>query len=187
MNPQGCAVTAFGVPTEYETRHDFLWRVHAQVPARRMIGIFNRSHYEDVIVPRVRKTVPVRVLEKRYDQINGFERMLSENGVVILKFFLHVSRAEQKKRLEDRLTDKKKNWKFQVGDLDDRARWRDYTAAYRIALGRCSTDWAPWYVVPADDKKVRNLLISRAIADTLERLDLRYPPAPADVRKIVVE
>ena len=140
-----------------------------------------------MIVPRVRKTVPQRVLEKRYDQINGFERMLSENGVVILKFFLHVSRAEQKKRLEDRLTDKKKNWKFQVGDLDDRARWRDYTGAYRIALGRCSTDWAPWYVVPADDKKVRNLLISRAIADTLERLDLRYPPAPADVRKIEIE
>jgi PPK2 family polyphosphate:nucleotide phosphotransferase len=187
VNPQGCAVTSFGVPTEYESRHDFLWRVHAQVPARRMIGIFNRSHYEDVIVPRVRKTVPARVLDARYDQINGFEQMLRQNGVVILKFFLHVSRDEQKKRLEDRLADEKKNWKFQAGDLDDRARWRDYTAAYRIALTRCTTTWAPWYLVPADDKKVRNLLVSRAIADTLEGLDLKYPPAAPETRNIKIE
>jgi len=187
VNPQGCDVASVKVPTPLEAHHDFLWRCHAQVPARGMIGIFNRSHYEDVIVPRVKKVVPARVLDKRYDQINDFERMLVENGVVILKFFLHVSRDEQKRRLADRLADERKNWKFSLDDLRARAQWREYTAAYRLGLSRCTTSWAPWYVVPADNKKVRNLLIARAIADTLEGLDLRYPPAAPEIRHVKIE
>jgi PPK2 family polyphosphate:nucleotide phosphotransferase len=186
VNPQGCSVTSFGVPSEEESRHDFLWRVHQHVPRRGYIGIFNRSHYEDVLVPRVRRTVPPKIIAKRCEQINDFERMLAENGVVILKFFLHVSRDEQRKRLKDRLDDPKKNWKFQAGDLEDRANWSRYTAAYREALRRCSTRWAPWYLVPADDKKVRNLLVSRVIADRLEALGLRYPPAPKATRRLKV-
>jgi PPK2 family polyphosphate:nucleotide phosphotransferase len=138
VNPQSCEVTSFKVPTEVERRHDFLWRVHQRVPARGIIGIFNRSHYEDVLVERVHGTMSKRVLSERYDQINDFERMLSDNGVVILKFFLHVSRDEQRRRLQERLTDETKNWKFRGGDLDDRAMWKVYTAAYRDALRECS-------------------------------------------------
>ncbi|HVA58751.1 MAG: PPK2 family polyphosphate kinase [Gemmatimonadaceae bacterium] len=175
VNPQGCEVTSFKEPTDLEQRHDYLWRVHGRVPARGMMGIFNRSHYEAVLVERVRGLVPKRVWEARYRQINDFERMLTENGVVILKFFLHVSRREQKRRLRDRLTDETKNWKFNAGDLEDRARWGAYTAAYRDALRRCSTKWAPWYVVPADVNKVRNWLIANTIAKTLANLRLRYP------------
>lgn len=186
VNPQGCDVASFKVPTDAERRQDFLWRVHQRVPARGMIGIFNRSHYEDVIVERVHRTMAKRVWTARYDQINDFERMLTENGVVILKFFLHISRAEQRKRLQDRLNDERKNWKFQVGDLDDRARWRRYSAAYIDMLRACSTPWAPWYVVPADDKRVRNLLIARTIADTMDSLGLRFPPASPAVRGLEV-
>ncbi|MEO8909418.1 MAG: PPK2 family polyphosphate kinase [Gemmatimonadaceae bacterium] len=175
VNPMGCEVTSFKVPTEAEREHDFLWRIHKRVPQRRIIGIFNRSHYEDVIVPRVHKSLPKRVWSKRYEQINEFESTLAENSVAILKFFLHVSRDEQKKRLEERLHDRKKNWKFRVGDLDDRGLWDDYTVAYRDAIAKCSTRWAPWYIVPADDEHARDLLIGRTIADTLEHLDLRYP------------
>ena len=176
VNPQGCSVASFKAPTEAESRHDFLWRVHQQVPARGMIGIFNRSHYEDILVPRVHDLVPKRVWSARYQQINDFERMLTENHVVILKFLLHVSRDEQKKRLEERLTDVTKNWKFRVGDLDDRGRWHDFTKAYRGILTHTSTKWAPWYVVPADDKEVRDWLVARTIADCMGGLDLRYPP-----------
>jgi PPK2 family polyphosphate:nucleotide phosphotransferase len=177
VNPQGCSVTSFKTPTELEQRHDFLWRVHQQVPARGMIGIFNRSHYEDVLVPRVHELVPKKVWSERYDQINDFERMLEANHVVQLKFMLHISRDEQKRRLIERLTDPTKNWKFLVSDLEDRARWDDFTKAYRGILSHTSTKWAPWYIVPADDKNVRNLLIARTIADTLASLDLRYPKA----------
>jgi PPK2 family polyphosphate:nucleotide phosphotransferase len=176
VNPMGCEVTSFKAPTELEQEHDFLWRIHQRIPRRRIIGIFNRSHYEDVIVPRVQKTVSKKVWTARYDQINDFERLLSENGVVILKFFLHVSRGEQKKRLEERLEDRKKNWKFRAGDLDDRALWSEYTAAYRDAMAKCSTSWAPWYIVPADNEDARDLLVARTIADTLDDLDLKYPP-----------
>jgi PPK2 family polyphosphate:nucleotide phosphotransferase len=183
VNPEGCSVTSFGVPSAEEARHDYLWRVHPHVPPRGLIGIFNRSHYEDVIVPRVHKSVPRATLDLRYRQINDFERMLVENGTVVLKFFLHVSRDEQKKRLEDRLSNPKKNWKFNAGDLDVRALWDDYTEAYRAALRRCSTSWAPWYLVPADHKKTRTLLISRLIADHLASLKLRYPKASAEVLK----
>jgi PPK2 family polyphosphate:nucleotide phosphotransferase len=181
VNPQGCTVASFKAPTEDEQAHDFLWRIHAKVPAHRMIGIFNRSHYEDVIVPRVRGSITKKVCAARYDQINDFEEMLSANGTVILKFMLHVSRAEQKRRLLERLNDETKNWKFNVGDLEDRAKWDDFTKAYEAAIEHTSTKAAPWYVVPADDKEIRDWLIARTIADALEALDLRYPPADQSV------
>ena len=181
VNPQGCTVASFKAPTELEQRHDFLWRVHAQVPPRSMIGIFNRSHYEDVLVPRVRGSIKKKEWLARYDQINDFEAMLSRNGVVILKFMLHVSRDEQKRRLMERLTDETKNWKFHVGDLEDRAKWDDYTEAYEGALKHTSTKSAPWYIVPADDKDIRDWLVARTIADALDELDLRYPPADPSV------
>jgi PPK2 family polyphosphate:nucleotide phosphotransferase len=186
VNPQGCEVTSFKAPSEIELRHDYLWRVHQRVPARGMIGIFNRSHYEDVLVERVRGLVPRQVWHDRYRQINEFERMLTENGVVILKFFLHVSRAEQRRRLSDRLTDPAKNWKFNAGDLEDRRRWAAYTSAYRDALRKCSTKYAPWYFVPADDKKVRNWLVANVIARTLSGLKLRYPKGDPDVLRVKI-
>jgi PPK2 family polyphosphate:nucleotide phosphotransferase len=187
VNPQGCAVTSFGPPTELEQRHDFLWRIHQHVPARGMIGIFNRSHYEDILVPRVHGTLPRKVWSARYDQINEFERMLAATGVVQLKFMLHVSRDEQKQRLIERLTDPTKNWKFREGDLEDRGRWDDFTKAYRGVLSHTSTEWAPWYIVPADDKKARNLLVARTIADRLEALDLRYPKADPSIVGITID
>lgn len=181
VNPQGCTVASFKAPTETERKHDFLWRVHAVVPGLGMIGIFNRSHYEDVLVPRVHGALKKKEWLARYDRINDFEKLLSECGVVILKFMLHVSRDEQKERLEERLTDKTKNWKFRAGDLDDRALWDEYSKAYKGLLEHTSTDYAPWYVVPADDRDVRDLLVARTIADTLGELDLKYPRAPKDV------
>ena len=187
VNPQGCTVASFGVPTPLERRHDFLWRVHAQVPALGMIGIFNRSHYEDILVPRVHGTLDKDGLEARYRHINDFEKLLSESGVTILKFMLHVSRDEQKQRLQERLSDPEKNWKFREGDLEDRARWDDFSRAYRGILRNTSTKHAPWYIVPADDKDVRNLLVARAIADTLDGLGLRYPKADPSVTGLQVE
>jgi len=183
-NPLGCEVTSFKAPTPLELSHDYLWRVHQAVPAKGMVGIFNRSHYEDVLVVRVKNIVPKPVWSKRYDQINEFERMLDDNRVKILKFFLNVSRDEQAKRLRDRLSDPTKNWKFRAGDLDDRDLWDEYTKAYRDALRNCSTPWAPWYVVPADDKKARNYLITQTVVDLLENLGLRYPKADRDVLKL---
>lgn len=180
-NPQGCQVTGFKAPTANELAHDFLWRVHNAVPPKGIIGIFNRSHYEDVLAVRVRKLAPRHVWQRRYRQINEFERHLAENGVVILKFFLHISHEEQREQLLERLTDPKKNWKFNAGDLEDRARWTDYTRAYRDALRRCSTPWAPWYVVPSDNKTTRNYLVTRVIVDALSKLRLHYPRAPREV------
>ncbi len=180
VNPQGVQVASFKVPTEEEQKHDFLWRVHQRVPARGMIGIFNRSHYEDVIVTRVNGIIRKNVWEARYEQINAFEKQLSASGVRILKFFLHVSHPEQLERLKKRLTNAEKNWKFNPGDLEEREKWDEYTAAYRDAIRQCSTREAPWYVVPADDKKVRNYLIARTIADTLGSLKLRWPKADSD-------
>lgn len=180
-NPQGCRVTGFKAPTDVELAHDFLWRVHQVVPPRGIIGIFNRSHYEDVLAARVRKLVPKAVWSARYRQINDFERMLSENGVVILKFFLHISREEQREQLLERLTDPDKNWKFRAGDLEDRALWGEYTRAYRDTLRKCSTKWAPWYVIPSDNKVSRNYLITRRINRALEKLELEYPAAPPEV------
>jgi PPK2 family polyphosphate:nucleotide phosphotransferase len=187
VNPQGCHVASFKAPTELEQRHDFLWRVHAQVPERGMIGIFNRSHYEDVLVPRVHGSITKKECNARYQEINDFEQMLSRNGVVILKFLLHISRDEQKRRLMDRLSDETKNWKFRLGDLEDRARWDEFTKAYEAALEHTSTKWAPWYVVPADDKNIRDWLVARVIADALEELDLRYPPADPSVLSVHID
>jgi PPK2 family polyphosphate:nucleotide phosphotransferase len=187
VNPQGCDVTSFKAPTELEQRHDFLWRVHAAVPPRRMIGVFNRSHYEDVLVPRVHGDLTKKQWTARYEDINAFERMLHENGVVILKFMLHVSRDEQRRRLVERLRDETKNWKFREGDLDDRERWDDYTKAYRSALAHTSTTWAPWYVVPADDKDVRDLLIARTVADAMDELGLEYPKADPSIVGLEIE
>jgi PPK2 family polyphosphate:nucleotide phosphotransferase len=180
-NPQGCRVTSFGVPTALELSHDFLWRIHTAIPPRGFIGIFTRSHYEDVIAVRVKRLAPPAVWRARYEQINNFERMLAANGVTILKFFLHISRAEQRDRLIDRLEDPEENWKFRAGDLDDRRRWGAFTAAYRDAIRLCSTNWAPWYVVPADSKTVRNYLITRTLNSRLRELKLRYPRASQEV------
>jgi PPK2 family polyphosphate:nucleotide phosphotransferase len=182
MNPLGCEFTSFVAPSEEELRHDFLWRVHARVPRRRIIGVFNRSQYEDVLVVRVKKLVPKSVWSTRFEQINEFERMLTLNNVVILKFMLHVSREEQKTRLEERLTDREKHWKFNVGDLAVRASWDAYTKAYRDVLTKCSTPWAPWHIVPSDDNKVRNLLVAKTIADRLASLGLRFPKAEKGLR-----
>ena len=181
FNPTGVQVSSFGVPTPLEARHDFLWRIHQAVPAHGMIGVFNRSQYEDVLVVRARKLVPKSEWEKRFDHINAFEAMLTDCGVVVRKCFLHVSRNEQHKRLAERLADPKKNWKFRLGDLADRALWDEYSSAYRDALTKCSTKNAPWYIVPADSKSVRNYLIARMLVETLEGLDLKYPLMQADV------
>lgn len=181
FNPTGVQVASFGPPTTLELRHDFLWRVHHVIPPRNMIGVFNRSHYEDVLVVRVRKMLPKDVWSKRYEQINNFEALLCANDVVVRKCFLHVSRDEQKERLQDRLSKPDKAWKFRLGDLEDRAMWDDYTDAYRDALTKCSTKHAPWYVVPSDSKTVRNYLVTRLMVETLESLDLKYPPIAPDV------
>ena len=175
LNVQGCVVTNFKRPTDIELSHDYLWRVHQAVPPRGTIGIFNRSHYEDVLVVRVHDLVPKDQWKRRYAQINDFERMLTENGVTILKFFLHISQEEQKERLLERVRDPLKNWKFQVGDLEERRRWEDYTEAYADVLERCSTDVAPWYLVPGDRKSTRNLLVAQLVVETLERMDPQFP------------
>lgn len=180
-NPSGVRINSFKAPSKEELAHDFLWRIHKVVPEKGMMGIFNRSQYEDVLVVRVHSLVPESVWSKRFDQINEFEHMLSENGTVILKFFLHVSHDEQKERLRERVENPAKNWKFNAGDLDARARWDEYTEAYRDALSRCSTEWAPWYVVPADSNKARNYLIANRIVESLDSLRLGYPKPEADL------
>ncbi len=182
FNPIGVRVAAFGPPTALELRHDFLWRVHRVVPPRGMIGVFNRSHYEDVLAVRVRELAAESVWRQRYAHINSFEEMLAENGVIIRKCMLHVSKDEQRKRLQERLHDPEKNWKFRLEDLDDRHEWESYTAAYREVLERCSTPWAPWYVVPSDDKSVRNHLIARMLVETLESLAPQFPDMDDRVR-----
>lgn len=173
--PLGVSVTAFGRPSEEELAHDYLWRVHAAVPKRGMIGVFNRSHYEDVLVVRVRKLAPSDVVEQRYAQINAFEEHLTRNGVVVLKFMLHISKDEQRERLQERLDDPTKNWKFNPGDLEDRALWDEYQNAYEIILERCSTKHAPWRVVPADKKWRRNAIIAAVVRGALEDIAPEYP------------
>lgn len=173
--PLGVAVIGFGKPTEEELAHDFLWRIHARVPKKGMIGVFNRSHYEDVLVVKVRRLAPAETVERRYDQINAFEQHLSENGVTILKFMLHISKDEQRERLQQRLDDPKKHWKFNPADLEDRELWNDYARAYETMLERCSTAHAPWRVVPADKKWRRNAIIAAIVRGTLEDMDPRYP------------
>jgi PPK2 family polyphosphate:nucleotide phosphotransferase len=179
-NPQGCRVTAFAAPSSQELRHDYLWRVHAAAPPRGAIGIFNRSHYEDVLAARVRGIVPEAVWSRRFRHIAEFERMLVDEGTTVLKFFLHVSKAEQARRLRKRLERPEKNWKFDAKDLEDRLRWNAYTLAYRDAFRATSTAWAPWYVVPADDKKARNYFVADVIVRALEGMDLRPPELPPE-------
>jgi len=186
VNPQGCSVTSFKVPTHEELAHDYLWRYHIACPRRGMIGIFNRSHYEAVLVERVRDIAPKSVWSKRFDQINKFERLLRAENTVVLKFFLHISKAEQKKRLEARLKDKTKNWKFDPNDLVERQRWNEYTQAWEDVLRYCSSDYAPWFVVPADHKWFRNWVLSDTIVRTLSKLDMKYPAAPRGLSKIKV-
>jgi PPK2 family polyphosphate:nucleotide phosphotransferase len=183
INPQGLSVTGFKVPTPAELAHDYLWRVHQAVPALGTVGVFNRSHYEDVLVVRVHQLVPESAWRARYDQINRFERHLIENGVTILKFFLHISRDEQRRRLLARLEDPTKYWKFSSRDLEERKLWDAYTAAYEEALERTSTDRAPWYVVPADKKYLRDLLVAEVVTETLERLDPVYPGPPEGLER----
>jgi PPK2 family polyphosphate:nucleotide phosphotransferase len=187
VNPQGVKVASFKVPTTEELAHDYLWRVHKQVPGSGEIVIFNRSHYEDVLVVRVHGLVPADAWQRRYDQINAFERLLADEGTTILKFFLHISKDEQRTRLESRRDEPHKQWKFNVGDLKERKLWPDYLAAYEDALSRTSTEWAPWYVVPADRKWYRNLVIGSVLVQVLEGLDMHYPPAPEHLEEIVIE
>ena len=185
FNPQGTRVVSFKKPSQEELDHDFLWRVHAKVPARGETVVFNRSHYEDVLIVRVHDLVPKAVWKQRYQQIVDFERMLYESGTTILKFFLHISEDEQRKRLQARVDDPRKCWKFQHGDLEERKFWNDYVRAYQDALSKTSTECAPWYVVPANQKWYRNYVVASIVADALESLDLEYPEC--DVAGVVVE
>lgn len=181
FNPQGCPVTSFKVPSAEELAHDFLWRIHKRVPRRGEIGIFNRSHYEDVLVVRVHDLVPKSVWSKRYEQINAFEEHLTANGTTIVKFFLSIDRDEQRERFQARYDDPTKRWKFSMGDLKERERWDEYQAAFDEALTRTSTGHAPWYVIPADRKWFRDLAVATILADTMAALKPRYPPVADDV------
>lgn len=186
--PIGVEVTPFKVPSEEERAHDFLWRVHKAVPRKGLIGIFNRSHYEDVLVVKVKKLASPQDIERRYDEINNFEKLLSDNGTRILKFMLHISKDEQAERLRERVTDPKKYWKFNPGDLADRKLWSQYMEAYETVLKRCSPSYAPWHVIPADRNWVRNAAIARIVRETLEDMAPKYPkPDGWDPKKVVIE
>ncbi len=187
VNPAGVDVNAFGVPSKEELDHDYLWRIHAHAPARGLIGIFDRSHYEDVLVVRVKGFVPEERWQRRYDHIVDFEQLLVDEGTSVVKFFLNVSKDEQRERFQDRVDDPDERWKFRLGDLDDRALWVDYMAAFTDAIQRTSTDAAPWYVVPADRKWVRNLVVAKVLRHHLELLDPQYPPLEDDVEGLVIE
>lgn len=181
VNPQGCKVVAFKSPSKDELAHDFLWRVHHEVPPRGFIGIFNRSHYEDVLITRVHGWVSDKVAKRRFNQIKEFEEMLAENGTAILKFFLHISKEEQKERLKERIQDPEKRWKWNSGDLEERKLWDDYMKAFEDVISATSTKTAPWYIVPANRKWYRNLVIADRIVDALESMKLKTPPAPKGV------
>lgn len=185
VNPQGVKVANFKVPTRKELAHDFLWRVHKQTPGTGEIVIFDRSHYEDVLVVRVHELVPPDTWSRRYHHINQFERLLADEGTTILKFYLHIDLDEQKERLQDRLDEPDKHWKFNPGDLEERRLWPQYTTAYEDVLSKTSTDWAPWHIIPANRKWYRNLVISTVIIQTLESLDMHFPEPdfdPADIQ-----
>ncbi|MBC7782522.1 MAG: polyphosphate kinase 2 family protein [Burkholderiales bacterium] len=186
MNPQGCQVTSFKVPTPLEKAHDFLWRIHIAAPPMGMFGIFNRSHYESVVVERIHGYAPKEMWKHRYDHINNFERLLANEGTTILKFYLHISKKEQAERMKARLSDPTKNWKFNAADLAERKLWDDYMSAYNDAIGKCSTEHAPWYVVPADKKWYRNWVISDVILRALKSLDLKFPDPIPDIAKFKV-
>jgi PPK2 family polyphosphate:nucleotide phosphotransferase len=187
LHPLGCRVVGFGVPSEVELAHDYLWRIHHVTPGSGEMVIFNRSHYEDVLVVRVRELVPKERWSRRYDQINAFEQLLVDEGTTILKFFLHISPEEQLERFKERYEDPTKRWKFKVGDLGERKLWDAYMEAYEAALSRCSTDAAPWFVIPSDRKWFRNLAIADIVADTLAQLDPRYPERPDLPPDLVIE
>lgn len=186
LNPQGCTVASFKVPSDEERDHDFLWRIHKEMPRRGNFGIFNRSHYEDVLVVRVHESVPAAVWKARYEQINAFERILAENDTVIVKFFLHIDKDEQLERLKARIDDPTKHWKISSSDFSERKLWDDYQAAYQEALTRCSTAVAPWYVIPANHKWYRNYAVSQILVETLAKLDMKFPKPSVDIRKLRV-
>jgi PPK2 family polyphosphate:nucleotide phosphotransferase len=177
VNPQGCTVTSFKQPSTQELDHDFLWRIHSAVPPKGTLGIFNRSYYEDVLIARVHELVPPAVWKARYQQINDFEKMLTENNVCILKFFLHMSSGEQRKRFDERLTDPRKKWKLSSADLKEREYWDQYQSAYEDAIAKCATKEVPWYVIPSDHKWFRNFAVAEAIVCTLAAFKMRYPKA----------
>jgi PPK2 family polyphosphate:nucleotide phosphotransferase len=187
VNPQGTRVANFKEPSEEELDHDYLWRVHKQVPGKGELTIFNRSHYEEVLIVRVHKLVPVETWKQRYDQINAFEQMLVENGTTILKFYLHIDQDEQKKRLQARLDEPSKHWKFRLGDLEERKLWPDYMQAYEDMLNKTSSETAPWYIIPANRKWYRDLVISSVLVETLEGLKMRFPEPEEDLEGVVVE
>jgi PPK2 family polyphosphate:nucleotide phosphotransferase len=186
LNPAGVQVTSFKAPGGPELDHDFLWRVHGAVPAKGDIGIFNRSHYEDVLVVRVKKLRPKSVWSKRFHHINEFERLLVDEGTTVVKCFLHVSKQEQARRLQDRIDDPEKRWKFRLGDLDDRGLWSQFQTAYEDAITRTSTSWAPWYVVPADHNFARNLAVAKILLHTLEEMKPTLPPPPDGIAELTV-
>jgi PPK2 family polyphosphate:nucleotide phosphotransferase len=187
VNPQGVRVASFKVPTPVELDHDYLWRIHQQTPGKGEMVIFNRSHYEDVLIVRVHGLAPEEAWRRRYDQINDFERLLAEEGTTIRKFYLHIDLEEQKERLQARLDDPSKHWKFNTGDLKERKRWGEYMKAYEDALSKTSTAWAPWIIVPANRKWYRNLVVATEIVETLERLKMRYPESAEDLSQVEIE
>ena len=187
INPEGVQVTSFKAPSAEELDHDFLWRIHQKVPPRGIIGVWNRSHYEDVLIVRVHKLIEKSVWKRRYEDINNFERVLTDNGVTILKFFLHISKDEQKKRLQARLDNPDKNWKFNPADLKERAFWDDYQDAYEDALNHCSTDYAPWNIIAADHKWARNIAIAEVLVKALEKIDPKYPKVDFDPKAIEID
>ncbi|MGI6379421.1 MAG: PPK2 family polyphosphate kinase [Anaerolineae bacterium] len=184
FNPQGVCVTGFKVPTQEEFDHDFLWRIHKAAPRKGMVGVFNRSQYEDVLVQRVESFVSEPVWRQRYEDINAFEKLLASNGTVICKFYLHISNERQQERLQDRLLDPTSHWKFSVGDLKARAKWDEYREAYEDALSYCSTPYAPWYIIPADRKWVRDIVIARILLETLGNLRMEWPPLEKEARHL---
>ena len=186
MNPQGVTVHRFMKPSEEELKHHYLWRVRNAVPASGMIGIFNRSHYEDILVPSVYKTHKPAEIEARYEELNAFEKELASQGTLILKFYLHISRAEQKRRLQERLDHPDKNWKFSSSDLKTRALWDDFYASYERILARTNTPWAPWFAIPADNKWFRDYAIGHIVKRAMKRLDLRFPPPAPGLNKVVI-
>jgi len=187
VNPQGCAVTSFKAPSHLELAHDYLWRYHLATPTKGTIGIFNRSHYEAVLVERVKSICPKKVWSQRYDQINAFEERLAAEGMTILKFYLNISKDEQKERLQSRLDDPTKNWKFNPGDLEERKRWDDYMDAFQDALEKCSTKHAPWYVIPSNKKWFRNYAISDIIVRALKELPLEFPKPIEGIEKYKID
>lgn len=186
LDPSACRVTSFKAPSAEELDHDFLWRIHKAVPARGEIGVFNRSHYEDVLIARVRELVPAKVWKGRYHQINTFEKLLSDNGTVIVKCMLHISKREQKERLLDRLRDPRKNWKFSPRDVEERKLWPKYMEAYEDAVTKCSTEYAPWHIVPADHKWVRNAVVAELLVEALDSMKLKIPKPGFDISAIKI-